>query len=299
MFGKITYNTIGDEYDKKIQVSDRVKGKQMVTNPPKKGATPDVCFEKRFASLSLGDKYMDPGTLEKQNRLQQSKKKLTQEGFRYTSPSKKSSGLGNYYGCFMEKTPFKHETEYVVLKKGELPEKVAAQPRNVITGPAKKGTYGFAGTTLGKGNEYQYISDPYDAGKKKESQEAKEGSKKLIGPAFKASCKRVEYFDSQPNIAASKIYSLDKPLPARKAEPPKKDVAITVPFKPSSPSKTGISATLTKYPEYKEDPYEAKEKAEREERKKNKPSVVWKPVQIPKSLPVKSIAFNKTLAGAD
>jgi|UniRef100_A0A7S4CZ55 hypothetical protein len=299
MFSVSSYNTIGDEYDKKIPVSDRVRGKQMVTNPPKKGATPDVCFEKKFASLSLGDKYIDPGTLEKQDRLQQSKKKLTQEGFRYTSPSKRSSGLGNYYGCFMEKAPYKHETEYVVLKKGELPEKVAAQPRNIMTGPAKKGTYGFSGTTLGKGDEYQYISDPYDAGKKKEAAEAKEGGKKLIGPAFKASCKRVEYFDSQPNVAASRIYSLDKPLPARKPDAPKKDVAITVPFKPSSPSRRGVAGTLTKYPEYKEDPYEAKEKAERDERKKNKPSVVWKPVNGNKSLPVRSIAFNKTVAVSD
>lgn len=296
MFSQTSYNTIGDEYDKKIPVSDRVRGKQMITCPTKKGATPDVCFEKKFASLSLGDAYVDPGTIEKQDRMLQAKKKLTSEGFRYTSPSKKSSGLGTYYGCFSEKAPFKHETEYVVLKKGELPEKVSAQPRNITTGPAKKGTYGFVGTTLGKGDEYQYISDPYDAGKEKQANEAKEGAKKLIGPAFKAACKRVEYFDSHPNVAASKIYSLDKPLPARKPEPPKKEVQIPIPFKPASPSKRGISGTLTKYPEYKEDPYEAKEKAEREERKKNKPAVIWKPISSSKTLPFRSIAFNKTLA---
>lgn len=264
----------------------------MVTNPPKKGATPDVCFERKYASLSMGDKYIDPGSREKQERLQQSKKKITEQGFRYTSPSKKSSGLGNYYGCFCEKAPPKHETEYIVIKKGELPEKVAPQPRNIMTGPAKKGTYGFTGTTLGKGDEYRYISDPFDGSKKR--QEAKENAKKIIGAAFKASCRRIEYFDGHPNVGVSKVYSLDKPLPARKAEPPKKEHAITVPFKPSSPAKTGYTGTLTKYPEYKEDPYEAKAKAEREARAKNKPSVIWKPTSTSKSLPVRSIAFNAT-----
>lgn len=290
MFSVASYNTIGDEYDKKIPVSDRLRGKQMLTNPPRKGGTPDVCFERKFASLSMGDKYLDPGTRDKQERLTQGKKKLTQDGFRYTSPAKKSSGLGNYYGCFCEKAPPKHETEYVVVKKGELPEKVAPQPRNIMTGPAKKGTYGFTGTTISKGDEYKYLSDPYDSLKKR--QEAKESSKKLIGPAFKASCRRVEFFDAQPNVGVSKIYSLDKPLPPRKADPPKKEQPITVPFKPSSPSKSGYSGTLTKYPEYKEDPYEAKEKAEREARMKNKPTVIWKPTSNSKSLPVRSIAFN-------
>eukprot|EP00668_Euglena_longa_P006173 GGOE01007321.1.p2 GENE.GGOE01007321.1~~GGOE01007321.1.p2 ORF type:complete len:166 (-),score=30.37 GGOE01007321.1:281-778(-) len=159
-----------------------------------------------------------------------------------------------------------------------------------MTGPAKKGTYGFIGTTISKGDEYKYISDPYDSLKKR--QEAKESSKKLIGPAFKASCRRIEFFDSQPNVGVSRIYSLDKPLPPRKADPPKKEHPITVPFKPSSPSKSGYAGTLTKHPEYKEDPYEAKEKAEREARMKNKPTVIWKPTSNSKSLPVRSIAFN-------
>ena len=45
-----------------------------------------------------------------------------------------SCGAGTYMGTFSERAPFKHETEYVVVKKGELPDKVAAQPRNITTG---------------------------------------------------------------------------------------------------------------------------------------------------------------------
>eukprot|EP00996_Jenningsia_fusiforme_P002093 NODE_2937_length_1085_cov_197.655405_g2693_i0.p2 GENE.NODE_2937_length_1085_cov_197.655405_g2693_i0~~NODE_2937_length_1085_cov_197.655405_g2693_i0.p2 ORF type:complete len:114 (+),score=10.03 NODE_2937_length_1085_cov_197.655405_g2693_i0:620-961(+) len=113
----------------------------------------------------------------------------------------------------------------------------------------------------------------------------------MVGPAFKGACKRIDFFDSQPNVAASRVYSLDKPLPARKPEAPKPPPVIPVPFKPSSPGK----GTLGKYPEYKEDPYEAKEKAERDSQKTNRPAVTWKPVHGPKSLPTRSIAFTKTL----
>uniref|UniRef100_A0A7S1I7X0 Cilia-and flagella-associated protein 96 n=2 Tax=Eutreptiella gymnastica TaxID=73025 RepID=A0A7S1I7X0_9EUGL len=292
MFSSPSYNTIGDEYDKKIPISDRTKGRQMVTAPTKKGSTPDVCFEKKFASLSLGAAYMEPGSLARQDNMAKAKKKLTPEGFKYTNPPKKSCGAGTYMGTFSEKNPFKHETEYVVVKKGELPEKVAAQPRNIVTGSAKKGTYGMIGTTLSKGSEYTYISDAIDGGKKKSAADAKEASKKFIGPAFKAACKRVDFFDGHANVAASKVYSLDKPLPARKPEAAKKEVAIAIPFKPVASSK----GTLNGYPEYKEDPYDVKEKAQREQAKKDKPSVVWKPISTSKSLPTKSIAFNKTLA---
>lgn len=293
MFSQTSYNTIGDEYDKKIAVPDRSRGSQMKTGPAKKGNGPDVLFEKQFKSLHLGDKYVDPGTLDKKFQVEKSKKKLTTEGFRYASPPKKSCGSGGYFGCFNEKAPYKHETEYVVVKKGELPEKAQPQPKNIVTGPAKKGTYGFPSVTIGKGDEYKYISDPYDNAKRKDAQEGKD--KKLLGGPFKAACKRVDYFDSQPNVAASKIYSLDKPLPARKPEPPKKEIALAVPFKPSSPAKKGMQGTITKYPEYKEDPYEQKEKAERDARTKTKPSVVWKPVSGSKTLAVRSIAFNKTM----
>lgn len=292
LFSQPSYISIGDEYDKKIAISDRTRGNQFKTAPLKKGNTVDVLFEKQFKSLHLGDKYLDPGTVEKKLVIEKNKKKLTTEGFRYASPSKRSTGLGNYYGCFNEKQPFKHETEYLVVKKGELPQKVQAQPKNIVTAPAKKGTYGFPNLTIGKGDEYKYISDPYDQVRRKEAQMAKE-NKLLAGP-FKSACKKLDYFDGQPNVAASKVYSLDKPLPARKAEPPKKEAAVSVPFKPSSPSKRGFQGTINKFPEYKEDPYELKEKFERENRAKTKPGVIWKPVSGSKTMAIRSIAFSKT-----
>ena len=46
-------------------------------------------------------------------------------------------------------------------------------------------------------------------------------------------------------------------------------------------------------PKYIGDPYDDKEKLEREERKKNKASVVWRSVSYPKSVPTRSIVFSK------
>jgi hypothetical protein len=290
MFSQPSFNTIGDEYDKKLNVPDRVRGPQFKTSPSKKGHTVDTYFDKKFKSLSEGDKFIDPGTLEKKEKLEASKKKVTTDGFRYTSPGKRSAGLGNNFGCF---DAFKHETEYVVVRKGEVPSKAQAAPRNMVTSPPRKGTYGFMGTTLGKGDEFKYISDPYDGERRKEIQDAKSGQKKFIGAGpFKASCKRGDYFDGQPNVPASRIYTLDRPLPARKPEAPHKDPAVAVPFRPSNPPRRGFNSTIGRLPEYKEDPYEQREKREHEERQKNRPSVMWKPVSGSKTLPTRSIAFN-------
>lgn len=290
MFSQPSYISIGDEYDKtKALQPDRCKGVQMKVASGKRGAQPDALFDKKFKSLSEGDKFIDPGAVEKKDGAENRKKLITGDGFKFSSPSTRSAGLGNYYGCFTR--GYKHETEYVVTKKGELPNKANPAPRNILTGPPKRGTYGTPGTTLSKGDEYRYISDPYDA--------SKDGSEKKPGAAvpFKAACKKTDFFDGHSNVAASKIYSLDRPLPARKPEPPPVKAAATVPFKPSSPPKRGYNSTMGKV-EYREDPFELREKKAREEREKNKPSVVWKPVGAGKTLPTRSIAFNASAGDA-
>ena len=118
VFGMPSYISIGDEYDKKAITNDRYKGKGFSSSPGKKGQGPDVTFDRRFKSIHEGDKYVDPGTHEKKYRLSQEKRKITPDGFKYTSPGKKSCGSGNYFGCFVssEKRP-KHETEYDVVKR--------------------------------------------------------------------------------------------------------------------------------------------------------------------------------------
>jgi len=286
MFGNTSYLSIGDDYDKKIPVSDRLRGAQMKTSPPKKGHLNDALFDKTHKSLSEGDKYVDAGTIDKRERIESAKKKLTPQGFRYPSPGKKLAGLGAWDGCF---NSYSHETEYPVVRKGEAPPKHTPVPRNMVTSPPKKGGPGFPGTTLGPA--LPYISDPIDGEKRMAATEVKSKIQKFVGGPFKAACRRSDYFDSQPNVAASKIYTIDRPLPAKKVEqhtPP----PITVPFKPSSPPRKGYNrAPIIPY---QEDPIDLQAKKAREEMMKNKPSVTWKPVSASKSLPTRSIAFNAT-----
>jgi len=292
MFQSPGYISIGDEYDKKNQIPDRYKGKGFKTTPGKKGSGSDATFSKKFLSLSEGDKYVDPGTFEKRSRLDCEKKKLTPDGFRYTNPTKKAAGSGAWYGCFSEKNPPKHEVEFHVLNRGEMPNKVKPQDKNIVTGPAKRGTYGVPGTTLSKGDEYKYISDPYEGEKRKEAIAAKESTKRVVGPSFKSTCKRSEFFDGTGRTGVSKVYGLDKPLPAKKEMPEDKKGPLSKPWRPSSPSKGGYNATIMKFPDYQEDPYEAKEKAMREARRKEKPPTVWKPISTPHSLPTRSIKYT-------
>ena len=117
MFGNPSYISIGDEYDKKMVTNDRYKGKGFTTTPGRKGQGPEVTFDRRFKSIHEGDKYVDPGTHEKKYRLAQEKRKITTDGFKYTSPGKRSCGSGNYFGCFNEQGVPKHETEYEVTKR--------------------------------------------------------------------------------------------------------------------------------------------------------------------------------------
>jgi len=279
--------SIGDEYQKKETMNSRYKGRNFVTNPPKKGRGVDATIGKQFKSLSEGDKFVDPGTYEKKVRLEEGKKKLTQKGFVYTNPSKKSCGLGNYYGTFSEKSKFAHEVEYNVLKKGELPQKVAPQLKNILTAPAKRGTFGVPGTTLSRGDEFKYVSDPYDhsAGAAPKSPKAVPA----VGPPFKATCRRTDFFDETTKVRVSKIFGIDKALPAKKVveTSEKKAMAGAKPWKPSNPPKRGHNCTLTKFPEYKEDPLELKERQQREQRNKERPTVVWKPISGDKTSPTR------------
>lgn len=57
-------------------------------------------------------------------------------------------------------------TEYDVVKKGEKPPPRTPQPKNILTSPPKKGTYGFPGLTIGP--PFPYMDSPYDAQREKD-----------------------------------------------------------------------------------------------------------------------------------
>jgi hypothetical protein len=287
-FSAPVFISIGDEYDKKENgLPERFKGRSFQTAPPKKGNGADALMSKKFISLSDGDKYVDPGYYEKRNRLDREKKRVGPV-FKYTSGTKTACGSGTYYGTFNEKNPPPHLVEYSVTKRGEMPDKAKAQLRNIVTNPPKKGTYGTPNVTLSKGTELKYISDPYEGEKRKEALQAKESAKRIVGPAFKGACRRGGFFDETAH-GVSKVYTIDKALPPKKLGADHRAAPSAKAWRPGGTLVTAI----TKPPEYMEDPYEAKEKAAREQRKKDRPAHgTWKPIGGSKSLPTKAIKFT-------
>jgi hypothetical protein len=299
MFGKMEFlstpleNQKGETADRKSSVSDRNRGMQFKVNPPRGGVNNDAMFDK-FKTLSAPldtdkgrvSKYEDAHLADKKAREESRKAMITTSGFRYSSPGKKATGTGSSYGLF-NATKFDEPPK---AGKSSEPKKKDPEPRNILTSPGKKGTYGVPGTTFGKEETKEPEKLPKEAKKQKDKPEPKN-----VGPPFKAACKHVEFFDGYPNVPASKIYTIDTKLPAaRKPEPPKKPL-IAAPFKPSSPGKRGLQGTLQKFPgddpNDKKIPKESKPKKKDEEKK---PSVVWKPTATGHSLPVKSIAYNTT-----
>jgi hypothetical protein len=296
MLGPMVFVTIGDEYDKKDPVPDRFKGKNMLTSAaPKRGFTLDSCFTKKVLSLSENDRYVDPGYYEKRRRIESEKKKVAPNGFRYSSPSHKSCGAGDYFGTFMEKSKPEH-VPVDRLDADASPKKVAAEKRNILVAPAKRGTYGFPGLSIGpKDKQIKYISDPYDGQKRADALAAK--AAKPAGPAFKAACKHQDFFDVTP-AGYPKVYTIDKPLPAKRST--SASSAASGAKKGGPAWKPGgvmdKSMPYSKLPAYTEDPYELREKKSREERlareKALKAGHVWKPIGGSKTLPVRPIKFT-------
>ena len=275
LFQQPSYITIGNEYEPpKDTKSDRFKGKGMYTGPG--GGT----FSGEIRSLHEGDKYVDPGLRErKAEKERNANARRGNDVFKFSSPGKKSTGPGNYYGTFAEK-PYTHETEYNVLKKGEIMERSTKPvPKNFLTTPGRKGTYGYPGTTLGDGS--RYISNPFRDNHP--GVDARDSNKGCVGPPFKASCKPSSCFDSS-NSGVSKVYSIDRPLPCKRL-PSLIEKRPLQPWKPGNPPKKGYNCTLTSFPQYKEDPYEMR----RREPAKQLPSVVWKPISGVKSTPTRTV----------
>lgn len=287
-FSAPVFISIGDEYDKKGNgIPERYKGSMFKVNPPKKGNGPDALLSKKFISLSDGDKYVDPGYYEKRDRLDRERKRVGPI-FKHTSGAKTSCGSGTYYGTFSESNPPPHLVEYAVTKAGDMPTKAQPQLRNIVTNPPRKGTYGYTGTSLSKGTEFKYISDPYEGEKRREAQTAKESSKRIVGPPFKGACRRGGFFD-ESNHGVSRVYTIDRALPPKKPAPDHRAAPIAKSWRPGG----ALVTSITKPPEYMEDPYEAKEKAAREQRRKDRPAHgTWKPIGGSKSLPTKAIKFT-------
>eukprot|EP00762_Andalucia_godoyi_P004414 ANDGO_08137.mRNA.1 UPF0602 protein C4orf47 homolog OS=Danio rerio GN=zgc:153146 PE=2 SV=1 len=247
-FGDSTFISIGDPYDKKTKGDERIKGKQFVTNPPKKGVnTTDVLFEKQFRSLFVGEKYTDQSELERKWRKEAVKKMIGRD-FRPVSNPKKSAGPGNYIGTFSG------TIEYIPSGPQKESKKAAAAADkkllNFRTNPPKKGGFGVPGTTFEK---LVYAPDP---GAKATAEKSESAAK---GKPFKASFPVVMgCFHPNP-------YKIDKELPPKKDKSEKKEKEKV--FRPTA-SSHNLGGTINKFPEYKPEPYQVKPNTKKDDKAK-------------------------------
>jgi len=250
-FGMFSYPKAGvwgdDNYDftksKKLGEDGKPKTlpRGIYGGPTKAGKTESSYFAKT-AYISIGDKYVDPDSIERQYQLAKKKK------FNHESEFKPADGTKS--DPF--KAPFKHMTDHVATKKTYRgPDgKVVIQPRNIVTNPSKEG-HGDStvGHLLSKG--YKHLPDPYNRPKELEAKERQENKKKLQEAPFRSVSHGGQQFSTVKQTFGkdNKVLELAKP---RAQSPPSK--LHEAPFKPSNPSRQGYNKTINKFPEYKPDP---------------------------------------------
>jgi len=264
LFSEPGYVSISDPYVKKGKENSRSYGLNMKAAVQKSGKNNDALFTK-FTPLYKDEKY-EPTFAEKTAERRQGKEKnITDNPFRPSKPMQKTCGLGNYFGCIGPKLEHKPEFSAVPKKKGDF----EPGPRNIVTNPLKKGTFGFRGTTLGEklgrsgaAGEYSYVESRYDLARQKEVADAKESLAKRVSDApFKPTHPGKKGGAGVPGrtlggkgagVAGEYGYVAEGP------KAPQHGDHVEVPFRPSHPPKLGHNATLNRFPEYREDPIELK-----------------------------------------
>ncbi|KAK2953436.1 putative protein of unknown function (DUF4586) [Blattamonas nauphoetae] len=249
LFMNSGYITIGDPYTKGSEIPDRYKGKQFATNPVKKGRTDKELISRGYVPLASGDKYVDIDKMQRQEELAKTKKNISTKPFTPASPMKKMVGRGGPDAFLHGNPEHKPELDTKPRQKGD----VKPTPRNFLCNPTKKGGYGYANTTIGRGTEFKYESDPYGGVKKDKKGDKGKGPTKPF----------VSMDNGQRKIDIS-MYS-DEGIPKKKEKPKPKAKPITVPFKGMSHTRE----TINPFPEYF--------KSESKPRPKTQPVKVWKP----------------------
>jgi len=315
-FSTPTFGGVGEPFVDTLSADTRTKGRQFSTNKQRKGQTgdnwnrgPGRRLDGDRKVLYEGEKYVDPHTYERKWQLDESKRNMTTNGFQYSNPNKKSSGLGGYSGCIGPKFP--HMQDYEVLSKEAKPVEVAHELKQVMTNPAKKG-YGSStpgvifgpGPGVGEqptrsrygGPEYAHSVDPYDMARQYEKAERQANEVAIQGrPPFRTVSKSVDFFDGKKGVAASGVYTEEPRMPERAPPAASEFKVVGGPFYPAKAPKSGKQGTFNKFPEYKEDPLDEKLKAAKAaaEAAKAVNSNPFKPPAKPKTMPQKSILFHQ------
>eukprot|EP00793_Prasinoderma_coloniale_P006219 PRCOL_00004695-RA len=250
-FSEPGYNSIGDPYEKKQSRDDRHGGLNFKSGSRRTGKGNDATFGK-FAPLYAGEKYSQDYKEKRRARLESQKGYVQTAPFRPSNPGKESSGLGGDYGCLSKLKTMPVSAAETPLKKGDVVER----PRNIVTNPSKRGTYGMIKLNIGqaaKGSvgEYTYSSDPYDLQRKKDIRERAESHKlRVTEKPFRPANPTRKGGPGVPGTTLGGAQGVIKEyeyIPPDYAKPPPVEKGLT-PFVPTNPSKQGYNAPINKFP---------------------------------------------------
>lgn len=206
---------VGDDYDKKDLKDKRAVGRNFAVPGPKSGNGPDAMLGKQFVSIHAGDRYVDPDTMERREKVEKRKKNIVPQGFRPTNAAPKPCGPGDSYTTMGQKFP--HMTDFVVPRRGDIPAKVEVPKRGIYAHFPKTGGFGYAGLTLSRVGE-DYVASEYDAPRKKAMEERERHIAALAkrnAPPFRCPGRLGTTLDEGPMTGASQCYTLTKPMPPK------------------------------------------------------------------------------------
>lgn len=221
--------------------------RNVLTQPPKKGATPDVYFSFE-PPLCLGDLYIDPML-----RTKRPKCKPVDPEMMFKPPGKVKYSI-NKLGY--EYIP--HQNNLRDPQAMHDKYKDYTGPKNFFTSPQKKGGGGILtpGVLFGDGEDrkmYEHMADDYDAPRKQRQKELEIHRSKLQEQQFKSMCYGNRTF--QNDIEA---FHNDQPcgIPREKKAENYNAYPHEMPFKPSNPAKSGKSGGFggEPFPEHIPDP---------------------------------------------
>jgi len=312
MFSEPGYISVGDPYPEFPKISKRLTGLNFKATKinKNKSMTNDTRFEP-LKPLWQKEPYELSNEEAKAARAARLAAAAATTPFRPPMLGKKSSGLGTYDGHLGPKHAHMqdYDTDRIIKKKGMFPDK----PRQIITNPPKKGTYGFNTTTLGerlgKGGavgEYAYVPSPYDADRKAKYEELLKGKEKQpTDKAFRPPnpSKKGGYGfagttlgGKGPGVLGEYAY---KEHGHRDKEPP--PPSFPVPFRPSAPGKKGYNCTMTPFAKHVADPQEIRQMQEKEARmaeiKRRASGAPFRPCTITKQLATPSVLKKNIVTG--
>ncbi|GMH41924.1 hypothetical protein BSKO_09843 [Bryopsis sp. KO-2023] len=106
VFKEPTYIGIGDRYiTKKESKSPEELGLNLKVTTQRTGKGNDATFDK-FKALHEGEKFVDPHRLKLMESAEKRKKNISDHSWKMTSPMKRSTGLGDFYGTLQGKVSY-------------------------------------------------------------------------------------------------------------------------------------------------------------------------------------------------